>query len=99
MVLNPCSEDELKYSTPWVVATAWARVVVTKPCISSAGAPGYSVVTVITALSILGCWRRGRSISARMPTRAISKAKASVSTGRRMKMSVKAMAVYSFLPV
>src|SRR5258707_388730 len=48
------------------------------------------VVTVITVLSSLGYWRIGSVVSARSPTSRMSRLTTSESTGRRMKMSVKA---------
>src|SRR6185312_12719935 len=66
-----------------------------KPWISSADAPGYTVVTLTTVLDSFGYCRIGSTIAARTPIRRISRLTTTDSTGRLMKISVKAIAALS----
>ena len=52
------------YSTPSAEATACSIGVVMKPCIRSADAPGYYVVTVMTVFDSFGYCRIGRLVAA-----------------------------------
>src|ERR1700730_1810811 len=65
--------------------------VVTKPRTSSAAAPTYTVVTVITAFSLRGYWRTFSDRIACTPAIRISKFTTRAATGRRMKRSVNFM--------
>lgn len=68
--------------------TAWVIGCVTKPCINSAEAPGYSVLMVMVELSSNGYWRIGNLPMANSPIRMIRLLTTSASTGRRTKTSV-----------
>lgn len=72
--------------------TAWAIGWVTKPCMRSAEAPGYSVVTVMVELSSSGYWRIGSLPRENRPSSRISVLTTSASTGRRTNRSVKVIA-------
>src|ERR1700709_1305662 len=76
---------------PSAAATACSIGVVMKPCIRSGEAPGYTVVTVITVLDSFGYCRIGRLVAALKPISRISRLTTSASTGRLMKISVKAI--------
>ena len=63
-----------------------------KPWIRSADAPGYTVVTLTTVFDSFGYCRIGRTVAARKPISRISRLTTTDSTGRLMKISVKAIA-------
>src|SRR5882724_12861229 len=65
--------------------------VVTKPRTSSAAAPTYTVVMVITAFSLRGYWRTLSERIACTPAITIRRLTTRATTGRRMKRSVNFM--------
>src|SRR5947208_1007996 len=93
MVERPSLLSELRYSMPSADAITRSSGVVTNPRTSSAGAPTYTVVTVISAFSLRGYWRTFSERIAWMPAIRIRRLTTRATTGRRMKRSVNFMAV------
>ena len=81
---TPSSEIDVMSSTPWTGLNACSIRSETSRSMVSGLAPGYTVVTVTTGISMSGNWSIGRFRSANSPSTTSPSMIIDVKTGRRM---------------